>query len=150
MAMVTASYRAATSVDKALQPVTTADDAAANPEQKAGVNQLAAQLDVVARCIAARVPTRVYTVQLGGFDTHADERGTQQRLLQAFDTAATGFLNQVASQPAGPKRGVDGLLRIRPAGTGERIAGHRPRHRRAGVRRGRARQEAGSTATSRR
>jgi uncharacterized protein (DUF1501 family) len=101
MAMVTASYRAATSVDNALQPATTADDSAENPEQRAGVNPLAAQLDVVARCITARVPTRVYTVQLGGFDTHADERGTQQRLLQTFDTAASGFLNHVVSQPQG-------------------------------------------------
>ena len=41
-----------------------------------------AQLDVVARCVKAGVPTRVYSVSLGGFDTHADERGTQQRLLR--------------------------------------------------------------------
>ena len=35
---------------------------------------------MVANAVRARVPTRVYTVQLGGFDTHANERETQQRL----------------------------------------------------------------------
>jgi uncharacterized protein (DUF1501 family) len=43
---------------------------------------LAEQLDMVATCVEGGVPTRVYIVQLGGFDTHADERGTQQRQLQ--------------------------------------------------------------------
>lgn len=48
-----------------------------------------------------RVPTRVYMVHLGGFDTHADERGTQQRLLQTFDEALTPFLTQMAGDPCG-------------------------------------------------
>jgi len=101
MAMVTTSYRAATAVHTALQPAITADESAEGVQQKGGTNALANQLDVVARCIAARVPTRVYCVQLDGFDTHADERRTQQRLLTTFDTAVTGFLNQVASHPQG-------------------------------------------------
>ena len=45
-------------------------------------NSLAGQLSMVAAAVKAAVPTRVYAVKLGGFDTHADERGTQQRLLQ--------------------------------------------------------------------
>jgi uncharacterized protein (DUF1501 family) len=59
-------------------------------------NSLSAQLSTVAEAVKARVPTRVYTVQLGGFDTHAGERNTQQRLLQTFDQAVTAFLQQVA------------------------------------------------------
>lgn len=47
------------------------------------------------------MPTRVYAVQLGGFDTHADERGTQQRLLQTFDDALTPFLQQMAGDRRG-------------------------------------------------
>ncbi|MDQ1463486.1 MAG: hypothetical protein QOC73_427, partial [Actinomycetota bacterium] len=39
------------------------------PTPKSG--ELAGQLDIVAKCIAADAPTRVYSVQLGGFDTHA-------------------------------------------------------------------------------
>src|SRR5262249_13239755 len=43
--------------------------------------ELAQQLNVVAELVEAGVPTRAYSVSLGGFDTHADERDTQQRLL---------------------------------------------------------------------
>jgi uncharacterized protein (DUF1501 family) len=65
---------------------------------------LAAQLDVVARCVEAGAPARVYSVSLGGFDTHADERGTQQRLLTEVDQAVTGFLTRMAGTDRG--RGV--------------------------------------------
>ena len=64
-------------------------------------NSLATQLGMVAGAVQARVPTRAYTVQLGGFDTHANERETQQRLLQTFDEAVTGFLQQMAGDPYG-------------------------------------------------
>ncbi|AHH95336.1 DUF1501 domain-containing protein [Kutzneria albida] len=57
-----------------------------------GKGQLAAQLDVVAGLVEAGVPTRAYSVSLGGFDTHADERGTQQRLLGELDSALSGFV----------------------------------------------------------
>jgi uncharacterized protein (DUF1501 family) len=56
---------------------------------------------MVASAVRARVPTRVYTVQLGGFDTHANERETQQRLLQTLDEAVTGFLRQLAGDAGG-------------------------------------------------
>jgi uncharacterized protein (DUF1501 family) len=62
---------------------------------------LAAQLDVVARCIEAGAPARVYSVSLGGFDTHADERGTQQRLLTEVDQAVAGFLTRMAGTDRG-------------------------------------------------
>ncbi len=67
-------------------------------------NPLAAQLDVVARCVEAGAPARVYSASLGGFDTHADERGTQQRLLTAVDQAVSGFLTRMAGSERG--RGV--------------------------------------------
>ncbi len=59
------------------------------------------QFDVVARCIKANVPTRVYAVSLGGFDTHADEKGTQQTQLGVLDTAVSGFLKTMATDPRG-------------------------------------------------
>jgi uncharacterized protein (DUF1501 family) len=40
-------------------------------------------------------------VQLGGFDTHADERETQQRLLQTFDEAVAAFLRDMATDRYG-------------------------------------------------
>jgi uncharacterized protein (DUF1501 family) len=64
------------------------------PDADGGV--LAAQLAVVARCIERGAPPRVYSVSLGGFDTHADERGTQQRLLTEVDAAVSGFLDRMA------------------------------------------------------
>jgi uncharacterized protein (DUF1501 family) len=64
-------------------------------------NSLAAQLSMVGAAVRARVPTRVYTVQLGGFDTHADERETQQHLLQTLDAAVTPFLQEMAGDRYG-------------------------------------------------
>ena len=73
---------------------------ATTPATKAGgANDIAGQLDLVARCIAANAPTRVYSVQLGGFDTHADEKGTQSQLLGQLDAAVSGFLTKVAAGP---------------------------------------------------
>ncbi|HEY2207605.1 MAG TPA: DUF1501 domain-containing protein [Pseudonocardia sp.] len=57
--------------------------------------ELGTQLDTVAGLIEAGVPTRVYSVSLGGFDTHADERGTQQRLLTELDGALTPFVRRL-------------------------------------------------------
>jgi uncharacterized protein (DUF1501 family) len=66
-----------------------------------GAGGLAAQLDVVARLIEAGVPTRAYSVSLGGFDTHADERGTQERLLGELDAALTPFAERLAGSDRG-------------------------------------------------
>jgi uncharacterized protein (DUF1501 family) len=55
----------------------------------------------VARCIEAGAPSRVYSVSLGGFDTHADERDTQQRLLSEVDAAVSGFLARMTGSDRG-------------------------------------------------
>lgn len=54
-------------------------------------NKLADQLRMVTQFIRAGVPTRVYYVTLGGFDTHANQLFTQQRLLGEFATAMSAF-----------------------------------------------------------
>ncbi|HTX94092.1 MAG TPA: DUF1501 domain-containing protein [Mycobacterium sp.] len=92
MAAVCNAYRAARTTDAAFASVKLPAT-----EQ----NSLATQLGVVADAVKARVPSRVYTVQLGGFDTHADERGTQQRLLQTLDEAVTRFLQAMAGDRYG-------------------------------------------------
>ncbi len=66
-----------------------------------GGTSLADQLAVVSRCVKAGVPTRVYAVSLGGFDTHADEKATQQALLGTLDTALSSFLDDMAADPHG-------------------------------------------------
>jgi uncharacterized protein (DUF1501 family) len=45
----------------------------------------------------------VYCVSLGGFDTHADERATQQRLLTQLDSAVAAFLDRMATTDRGRK-----------------------------------------------
>jgi uncharacterized protein (DUF1501 family) len=101
MAAVCSSYRATGTTDKTFASVTGATKPYAPNGNGRGQNSLAAQLNLVSRCVKAGVPTRVYMVQLGGFDTHADERGTQQRLLQNFDQALTPFLREMASDRYG-------------------------------------------------
>jgi len=64
-------------------------------------NPLTAQLNLVAKCVKAGLPTRVYTAALGGFDTHADERGPQQRLLRVLDEALAPFLHDMSTDKYG-------------------------------------------------
>ena len=92
MAAVCKAYRAARTADTAFASVKPSDE---------GRNSLATQLSMVASAVKARVPTRVYTVQLGGFDTHANERATQQRLLQTLDEAVARFLQEMSADPYG-------------------------------------------------
>ncbi|MEV1047196.1 DUF1501 domain-containing protein [Streptomyces sp. NPDC049916] len=68
-----------------------------------GQGGLGAQLDVVARAIEAGVSTRAYSVSLGGFDTHANEKATQSRLLGGLDKDLTRFLARVRKSQAGRK-----------------------------------------------
>jgi uncharacterized protein (DUF1501 family) len=64
-----------------------------------GASSLAQQLDIVATCIEARVPTQVYAVSLGNFDTHAAENPTQSKLLTELDAALGAFQQRVAATP---------------------------------------------------
>ncbi|MDH6462850.1 uncharacterized protein (DUF1501 family) [Micromonospora sp. A200] len=66
-----------------------------------GGSSLAAQLALVTRCVEAGVPTRVYSVSLGGFDTHANERVGQEWLLKQLDEALSAFLHRLAKTRAG-------------------------------------------------
>ena len=59
------------------------------------------QLDLVARCVEAGAVTRVYSVSLGGFDLHADEKGAQQGQLERLDKPLTAFLDRMAKSAAG-------------------------------------------------
>lgn len=68
-----------------------------------GANSLAAQLALVGRCVEAGVPTRVYSVSLGGFDTHAAERAGHERLLRQLDEVLTTFVTRMAGTDAGQR-----------------------------------------------
>ncbi|MFY1636506.1 DUF1501 domain-containing protein [Solwaraspora sp. WMMB335] len=66
-----------------------------------GASALAAQLMLVAQCVEAGVPTSVYSVSLGGFDTHAQELVGHERLLSELDQALTTFVTRMAGTEAG-------------------------------------------------
>jgi uncharacterized protein (DUF1501 family) len=66
-------------------------------------SQLDDQFDEVSRLINGGAPTRVFSVSLGGFDTHASEKESQARLLSAVDRAVTRFVNTMATSPNGAK-----------------------------------------------
>ncbi len=92
MAAVCDAYRATRTTDTTLGAI---------KPSNGNHNSLAVQLSMVAAAVKAAVPTRVYAVQLGGFDTHAEERETQQRLLQTLDEAVTPFLQQMTGDRYG-------------------------------------------------
>ncbi|MEV4704368.1 DUF1501 domain-containing protein [Actinoplanes sp. NPDC049316] len=56
------------------------------------------QLALVARCIEAGSATRVYSVSLGGFDFHADERTAQESILAALDKPLAAFVDRMADR----------------------------------------------------
>jgi uncharacterized protein (DUF1501 family) len=91
MSAVCEAYRATRTTDTAFKSIKSSG------MQKA----LAAQLSMVAAAVKAAVPARVYSVQMGGFDTHVVERQTQQHLLQKLDQAVTPFLQQMAGDRYG-------------------------------------------------
>jgi uncharacterized protein (DUF1501 family) len=62
---------------------------------------LAAQLNLIARCVEAGVATRAYSASLGGFDLHADGRQAQQNLHAELDRSVTGFVDRMAKTPRG-------------------------------------------------
>ena len=67
---------------------------------------LATQLSVVANLVLAGAPTEVYSVELGGFDTHSNQAPTQAALLSELDTAVTAFVDALAHDPRGRQTAV--------------------------------------------
>ena len=62
---------------------------------------LSTQLSVVANLLLADVPTEVFSVELGGFDTHTDQVNTQAALLPQVDTAVGAFLDAISTSKRG-------------------------------------------------
>jgi len=60
--------------------------------------QLAASLNIVARMIAGGLPTRVYYASQGGFDTHAGQMNTHERLMGEFNDALAAFAADLKQQ----------------------------------------------------
>ena len=59
---------------------------------------LGRRLQLVSRLIGGGMPSRVYYVSLGGFDTHANQAGAHERQLAQFDAAVGAFCRDLKDQ----------------------------------------------------
>ena len=57
--------------------------------------KLAQDLKLVAQMIASGLPTRVYYVSLGGFDTHSNQLGRHDRLMEHLSSSLTAFVKDL-------------------------------------------------------
>ncbi|MDQ6670008.1 MAG: DUF1501 domain-containing protein, partial [Chloroflexota bacterium] len=60
-------------------------------------NGLANQLKTVAQVIAGDLGTRLFSVSMGGFDTHANQKVNQDKLLGQLGDAIDAFMQDLAS-----------------------------------------------------
>src|SRR6266852_1150611 len=60
-------------------------------------NGLANQFKMVAQVIAGNLGTRLFSVSMGGFDTHANQRGNQDKLLGQLGDAIDAFMQDLAN-----------------------------------------------------
>ena len=103
MAAAATSMRNLFSVSTSIQPVlkspapVAVDLPTVNGGNAGGDSNLSQQLDVVAKLIAAGSPTKVWSVSLGGFDTHANEANAQAALLGVVSSGITRFMSQLKS-----------------------------------------------------
>ncbi|HET6250604.1 MAG TPA: DUF1501 domain-containing protein [Tepidisphaeraceae bacterium] len=58
-------------------------------------SNLARDLKLVAQLIASGMPTRVYYVKLGGFDTHAEQLQRHPRLLEELSAGVAAFMDDL-------------------------------------------------------
>ncbi len=61
-------------------------------------NRLAEDLRLVAAMIGTGLPTRVFYVSLGGFDTHANQRGAHDNLMRTLSTGVAAFLKDLRAR----------------------------------------------------
>jgi uncharacterized protein (DUF1501 family) len=82
----------------AVAPILVGDEVASSAESPSlnySANPLTDQLQAVAKLMTADLPTRVYSVGMDGFDTHANQLATQASLLRQLDTALGAFFDAV-------------------------------------------------------
>jgi uncharacterized protein (DUF1501 family) len=67
------------------------------PIQYPANNGLANQLKLVAQVIAGKLGTRLFSVSMGGYDTHANQKPTQDRNLAQLGDALDAFMQDLAN-----------------------------------------------------
>lgn len=68
------------------------------PEQEYPNSMLARKLGTVAQLIDSGLKTKVYYVELDGFDTHAEQAETHAILLREWSEAVTAFMKDLAAR----------------------------------------------------
>jgi uncharacterized protein (DUF1501 family) len=94
---------------------------------------LANNLQLVARLIAGGLPTRVFYISQGGYDTHTNQRGAQDARLKELAERGQGLHRRPDRARRVSARDDDDLQRIRPPPDRKRRSRHRPRRGRADV-----------------
>jgi uncharacterized protein (DUF1501 family) len=61
-------------------------------------SQLGGSLKMVAKLIGGGLPTRIYYVSQGGYDTHTNQTGTQERLLRDLGDSVKAFTEDLKAQ----------------------------------------------------
>lgn len=72
-------------------------------------NYLAEQLAIVAKLIKGNLGTRIFMVQIGGFDTHAEQYDLHLNLLNQLSTAVKAFYEDLAHGNSGLDSKVLGM-----------------------------------------
>jgi uncharacterized protein (DUF1501 family) len=89
-------------VQDLMADVDAADDDAQNEAPATATGGAAPPLDtqlaLVAKCVEAGAATRVYSVSLGGFDLHADEKNAMESLLAKLDGPLSAFAERMAGR----------------------------------------------------
>jgi uncharacterized protein (DUF1501 family) len=81
------------SSDKILAVSSKIQNQAAYPQSPLGTS-----LSLVARLIGGGLPTRIYYVSQGGYDTHTNQINTQQRLLKELGDSVKAFTDDMKAQ----------------------------------------------------
>ena len=81
------------SSDKILAVSAKVQNKAAYPQSPLGTS-----LSLVARLIGGGLPTRIYYVSQGGYDTHTNQINTQQRLLKELGDSVKAFTDDMKAQ----------------------------------------------------
>ena len=61
-------------------------------------NRLADSFNLVARLIGGGMPTRVYYLAQGGYDTHSNQNGAHERLMAELDSSLSAFCADLKAQ----------------------------------------------------
>jgi uncharacterized protein (DUF1501 family) len=72
-------------------------------------NNLAEQLAIVAKLIKGNLGTRVFMVEIGGFDTHAEQLDQHQYLLKNIAEGVKAFFDDIAFDGSGLEQKVLGM-----------------------------------------